>query len=314
MSDSLDLSQYPVKVRVIPPVAITDDILVSSTAAEPGTGETAWNSGTTYAAEAEVYLASTHRRYISLQGSNTNKNPATATDYWKDIGPTNQWAMFDLTTNLATVQASPLTVVLEPGQRIDSLGLDGLVGRQVEITQTRGTVVTMHEVIDLNTREVFNWRTHFFAPFRNKPAITRFNIPPFTDATLTITITGPGDVACGFLVVGTNVEVGVCERAARVTGINYSSVTRDFAGGINTMQQLRTIPKITKRVLLEKERVNRVLPLKDSLNAVPAFWVGIDDDSHSYFDALQMVGFYRTFDMNLDEAAFAFLDLELEAI
>lgn len=314
MSLSLDLSQYPVKVRVIPPLTITDDILVSSTAAEPGTGETAYNAGTTYAAEAEVFLASNHRRYISLQAGNTGKNPATESEWWKDIGPTNQWAMYDLKTNVATTCPSPLTVVLEPGRRISAIGLDGLVGRQVRITQTRGTVVTYDRIINLNSRNVFNWTSHLFAPFTNKSAISRFDIPQFTDATLTITITGVGNVACGFLVIGTDVEVGVCERAPRVTGINYSSVTRDFAANINTMQQLRSVPKTQKRVLMERERVPRVLPLKDSLNAVPAFWVGIDDDAHSYFEALQMVGFYRAFDLSLDEADFAFLDLELEAI
>jgi hypothetical protein len=33
---------------VIPPIAITDSNLVSSTVAEPSSGETAWNSATSY--------------------------------------------------------------------------------------------------------------------------------------------------------------------------------------------------------------------------------------------------------------------------
>lgn len=310
----MNLDEFTIKVRVIPPVTIDDSVLISSTAPEPGAGEVAWNSGTTYAAGAEVILTSTHRKYLSLQGSNTDKNPATETTYWEDNGPTNKYAMVDLLTNEATVLASPLTFTLLPGRRINSLGLSGLVGAQVEVWQFRGTTITFHEAINLNSRVVTDWTSFFFEPFSNKKAISRFNIPPFTDAELLISITGPSTVECGAVVIGTNVEVGVCERQARVSGINFSNVARDFAGGINTMTQRRSVPKISMHILMEKERVNRVLPLKDDLNAVPAFWTGIDDDAHGYYEALQAVSFYRTFDLDLSDNEFAFLDLELEAI
>lgn len=308
----MNLDEFTIKVRVIPPVTIDDSVLISSTAAEPGPGEVVWTAGTYAANDERIYL---HRRWLSLQGSNT-KTPgaADAAEWWEDIGPTNKYAMVDLLTNEATVLASPLTFTLLPGRRINSLGLSGLVGAQVEVWQFRGTTITFHEAINLNSRVVTDWTSFFFEPFSNKKAISRFNIPPFTDAELLISITGPSTVECGAVVIGTNVEVGVCERQARVSGINFSNVARDFAGGINTMTQRRSVPKISMHILMEKERVNRVLPLKDDLNAVPAFWTGIDDDAHGYYEALQAVSFYRTFDLDLSDNEFAFLDLELEAI
>ena len=48
---------------VIPPIAITDSNLVSSTVAEPSAGETAWNAATSYTIGQVVIRTTTHRKY-----------------------------------------------------------------------------------------------------------------------------------------------------------------------------------------------------------------------------------------------------------
>ena len=58
-------------LKVIPPVTITDSILLSSSV--PETDYAAWNSGTTYSIGNRVILTSTHKIYESLQNSNLNK-------------------------------------------------------------------------------------------------------------------------------------------------------------------------------------------------------------------------------------------------
>lgn len=66
-------------MRVIPPLSISDGMLTSSTCAEPGPGETAYNSGTTYAAGDRVYLGST-----SASVTFTGTEPATVN--WSSHG------------------------------------------------------------------------------------------------------------------------------------------------------------------------------------------------------------------------------------
>ena len=101
-------------LKFLKPVTITTAMLISSTRAE--TDHSAWASGTTYAAADRCISTTTHRIYASVQGSNTNHNPTTDDGtWWIDVGPTNRWAMFDQTVGSITSQATPLTVVLDPG-------------------------------------------------------------------------------------------------------------------------------------------------------------------------------------------------------
>lgn len=86
---------------VIPPLTITDSNLTDLNLAEPAAGEPpAWLVGTTYAADDTVYVASTHRIYTSVQGSNLGNDPTTDDGtWWIETAPTNAWAMFDNTVS-----------------------------------------------------------------------------------------------------------------------------------------------------------------------------------------------------------------------
>ena len=98
-----------------------------------GPTETAYNPATTYALGDTVYSAAAHRCYESLAAGNLGNPlpvlPETETTKWIDVGPTNRWAMFDLSRNTQTVAASPLTVVVAPAED-QHRGLTGLSGNQ----------------------------------------------------------------------------------------------------------------------------------------------------------------------------------------
>ncbi len=125
-------------MRVIPPLPITDAILTSSTCAEPSAGEAVYNAATTYAVGDVVIVAADHRTYQSLQAGNLANTPITSPTWWLDIGASNRWKMFDLLRNTQTEQASPLTVVLTPGLRVNSLALLGLVADSVTVSVVTG--------------------------------------------------------------------------------------------------------------------------------------------------------------------------------
>jgi hypothetical protein len=69
-------------MKLIIPTTITDAMLTSTNVDE--TIATEWSSGSTYADGDFVYVADGTQRdiYESLQGSNTNKDPETETDWW----------------------------------------------------------------------------------------------------------------------------------------------------------------------------------------------------------------------------------------
>ncbi len=301
-------------MRVIPPLAIIPALLTSSTCAEPHASETAYNAATTYALDAVVVVAADHRTYQSLQAGNVGHTPISSPTWWLDIGPTNRWKMFDLLRNTQTEQASPLTVVITPGVRCNSLALLGLVGDSVTVTVTSGGVTVYTHTQDLNTREVLDWYDYFFEPFSTMPSLVLIDLPPYTNAIITVAITRTtGNVSCGSLVLGSYVYIGGTQYNAESDALNFSTVERNTFGDTLLIPR-RTVPKTYQTVVCKKSRVNKVRDLRDALNAVAAVWSGLDDITDGYAEALLILGYYRRFSINVAHPDDAIITLELEEI
>ena len=384
-------------MRVLPPLEMTEARLTSSTAAEPGVGETAWTSGATFAAGDKAILgapsaavtltiaspcvvtwtanglpdgtpvvltttgvlptglstgtiyyvvdrtantfrlsatmggapivttgsqsgthtatAQIHRTYQSLVGSNLNNPPAIDDGTkWLDIGPTNKWAMFDLLRNTATTVASPLTVVITPGRRIDSIGLVGLVADEVTVTVTVLGSPVYSVTRNLSTREVSSHYEYCFSPFSTASALALFDLPPFTNGVITVTITRTaGMVSCGGLLVGTSVYIGQLLYEAVSDALNFSRIERSF-DGTASLTPRRSVPKATGNVRFKKAITNKIRDVRAELNAVPALWSGLDDVDSPYFEAVLILGIYKQMSMNLDQPEHGMLSLEIEEI
>lgn len=258
-----------------------------------------------------------HRIFESTVASNTGNYPLLAANVgtkWIDVGPTNRFAMFDLLRSTATTITSPLTVVITPGRRVDSIALVGLVADSVTIEMTSGGGTVYSETIDLSTREVVDWYDYFFAPFSTTPSFALFDLPPYTNGIITVTITrATGMVSCGGLVLGTAVYLGQTQYEAESDALNFSKVIRDDFGDA-TLVPRRTVPKVNARVMCTKANVNKVRDLRTALNAVPALWSGLDDATDAYFEAVLILGFYRQFGINLAYPEHALISLELEEV
>jgi hypothetical protein len=305
-------------VRVIPPLTITDAMLTSSTVAEPdsGAGEAAWNSGTTYAANDRVIRTTTHRIYESKAGGNLNHDPATDTTetYWLDVGPTNRWAMFDLLRNTGTTDGSPLTVVITPGARIDAIAVVGIEADSISISMTSSAVSVYSYTEDLRTRETLDWYDYFFGEFEQKSAVALFDLPPYTNGVITVTLTrATGDCTCGGVVLGQSVDLGSTIHGAENDALNFSKVERDDFGTA-TLVQRRTIPKTNQQTRIAKLAVNKALKVRQDLNAMPALWSGLDDATSGYFEPLLILGIYKRFTISMDQPEDALISLELEEV
>ena len=380
----------------IPGITITEAVLTSSTAAEPGVGEAAWAAGTTYgvgdkviigaptstvtvsvaspgvvswsghglANDTPVVLSSTgdlptglsegviyyvvnraadtfqlsavpggapivttgtqsgthtataqvHRIYESLAASNTGNPPAIDDGTkWLDVGPTNRWAMLDLYRSSKTWAPSPLTVVLTPGQRIDSLFLGGLVADQVTVTATVGGVEVYSTTRSLSTREVLNYFDHYFKPFTSRESVLFRDLPLHTEAVFTVTITGSGLVGCSSLVIGQGVYLGRTQQGAEARAKNFSRIDRDQFGNAVLVPR-RMVPTANMTIWFEKARTKPLLELRDRTNAVPVVWSGLDDDTSDYFEPVLIVGIHTTFDLNLAHPNDGLLSLTCEEV
>lgn len=244
--------------------------------------------------------------------------PETETDFWEDVGPTNKYAMFDLDRNTQTVVASPLTVVFAPGQRINTLGITGLSGAtaaEVSATSvTGGGPVYGPRTIDLNTRIVLDAYDYAFEPFSTMAGFVLFDLPPYSDIVVTVTLTcATGNIKCGAVVPGTYIYLGDVKKGARRNGKNFSTVVRDKYGKA-TLVRRRTLPVTTQTLTVPSYRVNKVEAAKVLLNATPALWTGLDDATNDYFDMLTILGIYTEFEIGAVLNKSAEISLSLEEI
>lgn len=301
-------------MKVVAPLTITPAMLASSTCAEPHASETAYVAGTTYALGAVVVVAVDHRTYQSLQAGNVGHTPISSPTWWLDIGPTNRWKMFDILRNTQTDQASPLTVVFAPGMRVNSLALLGLVATSATISMTSGGPTVYSYTVNLNKREVLDWYDYFFDPFNTQPSVALFDLPAYSNGIITITLTNTtGSVKCGGVVVGTFVYIGDVQYNAESDALNFSTVERD-AFGNSLLIPRRSVPKTQQTIFCEKGRIDKVRDLRTALNAVPALWCAVEDSSDGYSEALQILGYYRRFTINVSYPNHALITLELEEI
>jgi hypothetical protein len=253
--------------------------------------------------------------HTALVSVNLGHDPATDTaGWWIDVGPTNRWAMFDLLRSTGTTIASPLTVTLTPGQRVDSIGVVGMVADTVTITVTVAGATVYTDSANLLNRPTGGWYDYFFGAFRYRQEFARFDLPPYTNAVITITLTkANGNVTCGGVVLGSSVYLGRTQHDAESDALNFSKIDRDDFGTA-TLVPRRSVPRTVQTLRCKKTDVDRILQLRDDLNAVPALWSGLDDQDSGYFSALLIVGVYKRFTISMDQPEDALISLELEEV
>ena len=286
-----------------------------------GPTEDAYNAGTTYGLGATVSSATTHRCYESLAAGNIGNPlpvlPETTTTKWLDVGPTNKWAAFDFSRNTQTVTASSMTLVVAPGQRCNTLGLSGMVANSLTVSATSvtgGGTVYGPNTYDLNTREVADGYDYAFSPFTTRPSKVLFDLPPYLDLIVTVTLTATaGNVKCGAMVLGTYVYLGTVDYHAKADSLNFSTVTRDNWGNA-TLIPKRGVPKTNQTLQLSSARVSKAMDVKVALDAKAALWTGLDDNTSDWFELLEILGIWKQFQFDAALPGFVDINLELEEI
>jgi hypothetical protein len=282
-----------------------------------GYHEVVYNAGTTYTAAANQIVSYSRRLYLSLQVANTGHTPDVSPTWWKDIGPTNKWAMFDMKNNAETAApGGTLTVVLTPGVRINSIGMIGVIADQVTINITSGGVNVYSRTVSFVTRDgIIDAYTYCFNPFQQIDAACFFDLPPITNNVITLVFTrSQGNIIVQALAVGMYVFAGNFQYDdATDDADNYSTITRDDFGNA-TLVPKRTVPKVSGSLRVPAANMKAVRLLRETLNAVPAIWCGLDDITDYYFPSLILLGVYQEFSIGLKYTNVAVISLQLEGI
>lgn len=268
-----------------------------------------------------VYLASTHRKYQARTNhtSSALNTPANATvdtpsTDWADAGATNAYAGLDLRSTSRTRRANSIVYALQPGARADSIGMDGLTCNTVTVKVIRNGAVIYEDSATMTFRNTLTWYEYVHGSFIFRNTFARFDLPPYSDCTIVVIVDRPGSEAeLGSVGVGLSEYIGGVQFDADDDALNFSRIDRD-AFGNSTLLKRRSVPRTIQNIWLDKSRVNKVRALRRDLNAEPAYWSGLDDDTEGYFEALFIRGIYRRFSINLKHQEHAIISLELEEV
>jgi len=257
--------------------------------------------------------AQIHRNYESLVASNVgNPPPTTSGTKWLDLGPTKRWAPFDYLRETGATDTGPMVYQITPGERVDSIGLMGMIADSVSVVVTVSGVPVYTYAETLSTRSSAGWRHYFFNPFTYKADLGLFDLPPYTNAVITVTLTRTsGAPTLGGLFLGRSIYLGRTLYGANAAARNFSSFDRSFAGDAQFVRR-RSVPVKQFSARVSKDNSSNVLALQEQLNAVPCLWSGLDDPRHPYFQPLFVFGVFQKLDLTMDREGEALLIGEVE--
>ena len=307
-------------MSIIKPTVVTEGMLTSSTAAEPGPDEVAWTN-VAWAKDATCYLATTHSRYqaavaVAAGGVSPDLDIANATTAtpakWLKLGPTNKWAMFDRKLGTLTTVDSPLTVTLRPGG-MSGIALLELTGRKATITlrAAPGGTAVYDRTVDLDgslIESIYDW---FYVEYEQRSDLVLTDLPPvYLTGELTVTITGTGPVSCGVMQVGQVIHIGGTQYGASVGIVDYSVKKPDAFGNMDVVERDFS-RRMSLKVVTEKSDFNRIFRVLASVRAILCVYIATEAGG---FEPMIAYGFYKDFSIEISYPLFHLCNLEIEGI
>lgn len=304
-------------VTVGSPVTRAADINTSNMLSNvPETDNPLWSAVTTYVIGNIVMVVSggEHKNYQSLVNSNINFNPAGGTNptKWLDIGSTNRWKIFDLSVESQTTIADFINVTIPVATSlIDCTGLlniNGVFGRVVMTDPLEGVVFdsTFTLVSDSGITDPF---AYCFEPIVRLEDYFLTNLPPYLNATLSITIAGTGEtVACGVAIPGLSRNLGPTQSGLTFGIQDYSIKTKDAFGNSTIIERGYNV-HTTLSVWVDNSSIDFVGRLLASYRATPILYVGNDT-----YRATMAYGYYKDYTVGIDYTTVSVLHIELEGL
>lgn len=294
-------------MKVIKPVALTDASVVASTVAE--TEYAAYAAITNYAVGGRSIYG--HKVYESVQTPNVGHQPDLSPLFWAAVGPSVRWAMFDGEVSTQTEATGSLTVVIKPGY-VNSLALFGLEGNSLSITIRDGLAgpVVYSRDMTLDGTIISDWYQYFYEPNVQLGEVVLDDLPPYSNAHITINILGGGTVKCGAVSVGTAYEIGDTQYGASVGIIDYSRKDTS-ATGDTTFTKRKFSKTMNAQVWLKSGQFNKVFQILTTLRSTPCAWVGVDA---SGFEPTIIFGFYRDFSIDIAYPTYDLCNIQIEGL
>lgn len=297
-------------MHAILPLTVGDTHLLGSSIAEPDAGETAWVASASYTLGDERIRTQTHRVYRCIEAhNNVATPPEDDAAHWLDIGPTNRWAPFDTQAGTRARAQQSIVYTLAPGI-VTALGLAGLDGAQsvsVEASLGGSPVFSFQRGLLAPTT---NWMDWLFSPARWITDLMVTGLPPFHDAEIGVTVTGPGEVGLGALVAGRLAAIGGTRFGPRLGIADFSRVEFDPDFGTPTLVRRGWAKEHRFEAWLPSTELDGVYADLVALRATPTFWA----PALSRYPAMALFGVFTDFEIAVPGPRLSYCSLTLRGL
>lgn len=273
---------------------ITPAMVLSNTAPEQLSGQTEWVSKS-YNAGDVVTVSETRRVYRAAYRVPTGTQrpdldiAGSFLPRWQDIGPMNQWGMFDGVMKSQTVMPSgDLVVVLRPGvvTNLWAANLDNVTAVSVVMKDKTGGTIVYSETRSL-AQKVTNFWDWWFAPFSMQRDAPFAGLPAYLQGEITITFTATSDARVGMLAAGKMERLGCTEWNVNAAYNNYSARNLNQVWGPTEATEGEASKDIDYRVLVAPEDAPRVDRFMKNAIRRPAVWI---PHGHPKFEGIRIFG------------------------
>ena len=291
---------------ILDPLDLTAGKFLSSNV--PETDAPAYSGATTYAVDEAVVFG--HKVYASKVGSNLS-NPVTDTTKWTLVGSTNQRQMVDAYNNTQTTNANSIVVSFAPGAIAQALYLGNLAANSISVTVTDPADGVVHSIvysliISDSGSSFYNW---LFKRIRRKTYFFTGMIPPYVNATVTLTIENTGGVAkCGMCCLGPLIDVGLSQYGLSTEIKDYSSTTFSF-DGTSTSVPRAYAKRMSVDVSIDNDLIDSVQQQLADFRQKPVVWVGA-----VMFDSAIVYGKYSSFKNVIESHPRSKMALQIEGM
>ena len=298
--------------HVVKPNALT---LLSTNAAHTCA---AWSAATSYTVGANVYLASTQRIYECLvagvDATSPDVSAVAAVPRWLDLAPTNPHAVLDGQVNTRTYATTQLvfTIASGPATSIALFGIVNAYEAVIDVRSSAGGTLVDTRTVKLDGTKITDWYEYFFELYVPKPEVILTDLPPYYNAAITITLTGTtgAQVGCGVVLAGKSYFIGTAQYGAGASINDYSRKETDEFG-ITTFVRRAYSKRMSLKTVIDNPLLNKVQYVLAEVRATPCAWLGVPQAG---YDPLNVFGFYKSFDIEIQYADYSQISFEIEGL
>lgn len=272
-----------------------------------GTAYLEYNAGTSYSIDDIVTDSTSHQLFKSLANANLG-NPLTDASKWIAIGPTNRWNAFDSATNSQSIRPDSIIYEFEIADWIDTIGLLNVsaASANVVITDPIEGVIKNEDYSLVNNDAVVDYFEYCFEKIIRKSDLAITGLPNVYNPTITVTLTGEGDLAIGRLDMGQSYTIGTSQFGAQVSGDDYSKFIESEIDGSITIVQRAFYKRARFDVDVPRLKVDFVYDLLLQYRATPVMVIGSE-----YYTSMFFYGLIRRRDIVHAEYSYSTLNVEV---